>query len=180
MAKVGSRAVGRRAVLAAIGGFAAVVSRPALSAPAVRSLSFASIHTGETLATDYWVSGDYVPDAMEEVNWLLRDHRNDQVSQIDPALLDFLHAVRAQLDSDAAFQVISGYRSPATNEMLARRSNGVAKKSFHLKGMAIDVNLPGRDLDRLRQAAIDLQRGGVGYYPRPDFVHIDVGRPRQW
>jgi len=111
---------------------------------------------------------------------VLRDHRTGTQCAIDPRLLDLLHGLRNLLGTTRPFQVISGYRSPATNRVLASASSGVARDSLHTRGMAIDIRVPGIALDRLRDAAISLKGGGVGHYPRSDFVHLDVGRVRFW
>jgi uncharacterized protein YcbK (DUF882 family) len=146
----------------------------------VRSVAFDNLHTGEHLKVDYWVNGRYMPDALGAVDRVLRDFRTGEVHAIDPKLLDLLDALRFRLDTPAPFQVISGYRSPKTNTMLHEASTGVAVHSLHVEGMAIDIRVPGRPLETLRAAALDLRRGGVGYYPRSDFVHVDVGRVRFW
>jgi uncharacterized protein YcbK (DUF882 family) len=111
---------------------------------------------------------------------VLRDHRSDEVSPIDTRLLDLLHTLSDKLDTTSQFHVISGYRSPATNAKLAEKSNGVARHSLHMDGLAIDIRLPGRELADVRRAAIALRSGGVGYYPGSNFVHMDVGRVRTW
>jgi uncharacterized protein YcbK (DUF882 family) len=151
-----------------------------LAASQVRSLAFDNIHTGEKLKIDYWTNGTYVSDALGTINHLLRDYRNNQVHVIEPKLLDLLNLLHRTVGSNAAFQVISGYRSPATNAMLHAESHGVAAKSLHMQGMAIDIRLPDRALDHLHNAAQSLRLGGVGYYPASDFVHVDVGRVRYW
>jgi uncharacterized protein YcbK (DUF882 family) len=115
-----------------------------------------------------------------DINHILRDHRTGEIKPIDPDLLDLLHALRTRLGTQRPFHVISGYRSPCTNEQLRSRSRGVARKSMHLFGKAVDIRIPGHDLADLRQAALAEQAGGVGYYPRPGFVHVDVGRVRFW
>ena len=147
-----------------------------------RELSFYHTHTGKRLEVVYWRDGDYNPEALEEINHFLSDFRTGDMAEIDPALLDVIHDVRASLGSDGTYQVISAYRSPKTNEMLRGRStsSGVAKKSQHLLGKAIDVRLEGVPTAKLRDAAIKLQRGGVGYYADSDFVHMDTGRVRRW
>jgi uncharacterized protein YcbK (DUF882 family) len=145
-----------------------------------RRLSFYNLHTGEQLSRVYWAQGGYVDPVLDDINYLLRDFRTGDVKIIDPALLDLLYALRRLLDSTKSFQVISGYRSPQTNAMLRRRGKGVAKHSYHMRGMAIDVRLPGRRLADLRRAAVALKRGGVGYYPDPNFVHVDTGPVRYW
>ncbi len=145
-----------------------------------RPLSFYNTHTGESLRTDYWEHGHYVPEGLAEINHILRDHRTNEVKAIDPRLLDLLYALQLTLGSRQAFHIISGYRSPATNAYLHAHSSGVAKHSLHMDGMAADIFLPDRPLISLRQAALSLERGGVGYYPESNFVHVDVGRVRHW
>jgi uncharacterized protein YcbK (DUF882 family) len=144
-----------------------------------RTLSFYNLHTGERLTTVYWEKGEYVPSALEEVDYILRDFRQNEVKPIDPTLLDLLVALRERLQSQANYEVISGYRSPVTNAMLHSQSEGVAAHSLHMDGRAIDIRLPGRALGLVRVAALSLQRGGVGYYPGR-FVHVDTGRVRWW
>jgi uncharacterized protein YcbK (DUF882 family) len=159
------------------------VASPAIAGLArqnVRKLSFQNLHTGERLRIDYWVEGRYIPEALQTVDHLLRDFRTGDVHPIEPGLLDALSALRGMLDTESDFQVISGYRSPKTNEMLHERGGGVASTSLHMRGMAIDVRLGDRPLPRLREAALRLAAGGVGYYPKSNFVHIDVGRVRRW
>jgi uncharacterized protein YcbK (DUF882 family) len=147
---------------------------------AERSLSFFHTHTGESLEVVYWAGGRHVPEGLARIDRLLRDHRTGEVHPIDPRLLDLLYDLQTRVGSNEAFHVISGYRSRATNGMLRTRSNAVAQYSLHMDGLAIDVRLPGTDLRVLRDAAIALHRGGVGYYPESDFVHLDLGRVRQW
>lgn len=167
-----------------LGMLAAALPVPAfasqgLSAPE-RRLGFLNLHTGEKADLPYWIQGDYVPESLAEINRVLRDHRTGQVAAIDTQLLDLLHRVNAALGASRPFQVISGYRSPASNQMLAGNSSGVAKRSLHMQGKAIDIRLPGIALADLRRAGLKLQGGGVGYYPSSDFVHLDVGRVRTW
>jgi uncharacterized protein YcbK (DUF882 family) len=145
-----------------------------------RCVALDNLHTGEQLEAVYWEDGDYIPDVLDAVNHHLRDYRTGDVHPIDPGLLDLLDAVNSMTGTKARFQVISGYRSAATNAMLRERSEEVAKKSFHMSGMAIDVRLPDVDLSRLHGAVLSLGRGGVGYYPESDFVHMDVGPQRCW
>ena len=149
---------------------------------AARELSFENTHTGERLKVEYWANGQYLPDALTEVNRLLRDFRTGQVHPIAPQLLDLLVRLRARLDTTQPVSVISGFRSPVTNAMLRaeHEHSGVASKSLHMQGMAIDIRIPGRDLADLHVAALAARSGGVGYYPRSDFVHVDVGRVRSW
>ena len=145
-----------------------------------RSLAFYNLHTSERVKCTYWSNGRYDDSALEDIAFVLRDFRTNEVKSIDPGLLDLLATIRSQLSSTKEFQVISGYRSPKTNAMLSSRSKGVAKRSLHMKGEAIDVRLERVSTSTLRQAARKLQRGGVGYYPKSNFVHLDVGRPRSW
>jgi len=178
----------RRRVLRGLGGLALLAAVPGplragvLSAEGQRerTLAFDCLHTGESGRLVYWSQGRYLPEGLAAIDRLLRDHRSDDVLPIDPALLDLLHEVHRRLDSRAPFQLISGYRSPATNEMLRRQGHGVARRSQHLLGKAVDVRLADRDTDQLRRAGLALGRGGVGSYPAAGFVHFDTGRPRQW
>lgn len=145
-----------------------------------RTLYFYHTHTRKSLTVTYWSDGEYVPAALDELNEYLADFRTGDVTEFDPQLFDFIYDVRSSLGSDGVYEVISGYRSPKTNEMLRGRSSGVASKSQHLVGKAIDVRLRGTDTAKLRDAALALKRGGVGYYERSDFVHMDTGRVRRW
>ncbi len=153
----------------------------AAAAPeSTRALRFTHTHTGERLAIEYFERGQYLPDALSTVNHYLRDFRTGDVHPIDPRLLDLLFAITSATDTARPFQVISGYRSPVTNAMLRRRSEGVAANSLHMVGQAIDIRLADVPLPKLRAAALHLRRGGVGYYPSSDFVHVDTGRVRTW
>ncbi|HMK50306.1 MAG TPA: YcbK family protein [Thermodesulfovibrionales bacterium] len=147
---------------------------------AERALSFYNTHTGEKLKAVYWQQDAYVPQALVDINYILRDYRTGEVKEIDPGLLDLLCVLRENLESNDPFSIISGYRSPETNAQLCSVSKGVVSNSMHISGKAIDIRLPGCDLKTLRRAAVDLRRGGVGYYPSSDFVHVDVGRVRYW
>jgi len=154
--------------------------RSAASMTSPRTLAFRHTHTGESLSIAFAQGERYVAEALARVNWLLRDFRNGAVQPIDPQLLEQLHAVARLTGSSAPFEVISGYRSPATNEALHRKSRGVATKSLHLEGRAIDVRLPDVPLADLRDAALSLKAGGVGFYAESRFVHLDTGRVRRW
>lgn len=145
-----------------------------------RLLSFVNTHTGESFADAYWENGNYVPGAMAAINRVMRDHRSGEVHEIDPRLLDQLHTLRGAVEARSPFQIISGYRSPATNATLAAASGGVATRSLHMDGRAIDIRVGGVDLTRLRDAALAMNAGGVGYYAASDFIHIDTGRVRRW
>lgn len=152
----------------------------AAAALETRSLAFSHNHTGERLKAVYFEGGEYLPDALAEINHLLRDFRTGEVWEMDIGLLDTLADLRSLTGSTSEFQIISGYRSPQTNAMLRSASSGVAKRSLHMQGRAIDVRLSGYDTARLRRAAMSLRRGGVGYYARSDFLHVDTGRVRSW
>jgi uncharacterized protein YcbK (DUF882 family) len=151
-----------------------------LAAPDPRALRLHHLHTGERLEIDCSSGGAFRPDALAAVNYLMRDFRTGDVGLIDPALLELLHDLAGLTGSQRPFEIISGYRSPATNDALRRRSGGVASGSLHLKGQAIDIRLGDMALPRLRDAALALRRGGVGFYPGSGFVHVDTGRVRAW
>lgn len=173
----------RRAALIAGLGLASVAASPNLaqaSAAQQRSLRFHNLHTGETLDAEYWQGGAYAPDALAAINHVLRDHRTDEACAMDVRLLDLLHDLAGQIGAREPFQVISGYRSPRTNAALADASGGVARRSLHMEGKAIDIALASTSVETIRSAALQLGRGGVGYYPNPGFVHMDIGRVRQW
>ena len=170
------------AMLAAAGVAAPMTARAAVvSMPRARSLALDHTHTGERLELAYAVGDGYVPGALRTLNHFLRDHYTGEVGTIDPQLFDLLHRLNAELGAPNAFQVISGYRCPATNGMLkTTRSGGVATRSLHMDGKAIDIRLPGVPIAQLRDAALSLRAGGVGFYPREQFVHLDTGRVRSW
>jgi uncharacterized protein YcbK (DUF882 family) len=146
----------------------------------IRTISMEHEWTGERLNVPYWERGHMLIDALAEIDHFLRDSRNGKVHATDPAVLDILVAMRRHLGTEAPIHVVCGYRSPETNAMLAEQSDGVAKHSFHMEGMAIDIRIPGRDLSAMRAVALDLQAGGVGYYPRSNFLHVDSGPVRSW
>ena len=145
-----------------------------------RSLEFFNTHTGETAKAAYFKAGRYCEDVLAGFDHLLRDHRSGDTARIDRSLFDLLHEVAMLSGKDARFEVISGYRSPATNAMLNARSSGVARRSLHMEGRAIDIRLTGYRTDRLRDLALSLEAGGVGFYRKSDFVHLDTGRFRTW
>ncbi len=153
---------------------------PALAGTRSRSLAFYNLHTGEKLSTVYWEEGRYIQESLADIDRLLRDYRNGETLPIAPRLLDTLFQLRSVLDSTEPFDVISGYRSPATNARLQREGHGVAANSLHTKGMAADIRIRGRSLPALHRAALSLKAGGVGYYPASQFVHVDIGRVRTW
>ncbi|TDQ84022.1 uncharacterized protein YcbK (DUF882 family) [Dongia mobilis] len=157
-----------RAVMASAGGIN------------TRALGFFNTHTTEILKATYWRDGTYDKGAIRDINQILRDHRTGEVHPMDLPLLDLLVDLHRKLESGKPFEIISGYRSPKSNATLAAASGGVAKKSLHMQGKAIDIRLRDVKLKTLRAEAIALQRGGVGFYPKSEFVHVDTGRVRQW
>jgi uncharacterized protein YcbK (DUF882 family) len=145
-----------------------------------RAIGLYSVNTGEQLVAEYFQGGRYQSDALDAVSRLLRDHRTDETHAIDPALLDQLFLLRRALGVRQSYHVVCGYRSPETNAIRRLHREGVASHSFHLSGRAIDVFLPDCDLATVRKTALDLYAGGVGYYPRSGFVHLDTGPIRTW
>ena len=145
-----------------------------------RSLSLKNLHTGEQINQPYWMAGNYLPDSLSAINAVLRDHRSGEVYPIDPGLLDLLSALQQRVNSRHGYEVISGYRSPASNAMLQSKSNGVAKRSLHMQGKAIDIRMPGTHLAQLHRAASEMKSGGVGLYTSSNFIHVDTGRVRYW
>lgn len=175
----------RRTFLQGLAVAGAAFAAPAVMARAVqgaeRRLSLHNLHTGERLSTTYWADGGYLEDELAAINRLLRDHRSGEINPIDRKLLDRLYSLQQQLGNNATYQVISGYRSPSSNAKLQKVSNGgVAKRSLHMQGRAIDIRLPGVELKHLRQVALNQKAGGVGYYERSNFIHLDTGRTRFW
>jgi uncharacterized protein YcbK (DUF882 family) len=145
-----------------------------------RSLSLFNPHTKESFEGIYYSKGEYVSNALKSVNHIMRDVRTNDVKTIDKNLLDLISAISIKLKPKEPFHVISGYRSPKTNNLMRKHGKGAAKNSFHVKGQAADIRLPGCRTSVLRRAAYELKSGGVGYYPKSRFVHIDVGPVRFW
>ena len=175
----------RRSFLKGSVALASALSLPALAktaqaAPGERTLRLYNTHTGETVRSVFWAEGQFIPDALQDINKVLRDHRNNKIAPIDPQLLVLLNEVSAKFGDNQLVHVISGYRSPESNAKLRANSSGVAKHSMHMDGKAIDIRLPGKDLAQLRKAAMSMRVGGVGYYPDSQFVHMDTGRVRYW
>ena len=173
----------RRGFLGAAAAAAAglLLPRATLAQPiAPRVLRFDHLHTGEKLAIEYWKGGTYEPRSLDAINHLMRDFRTGDVHPIDPPLLDLLHDLAEATGTRNPYEIISAYRSPATNAALHQHSDGVASKSLHLRGKAIDIRLGDVPLKDLRRAALGTRRGGVGYYPESNFVHLDTGRVRTW
>ncbi len=180
-----ARCASRRSVLKlGLGAAFIIAAQPSWArapVPAEKRLCFDNLHTGERCTITFWAKGEYLWEGLREINHVLRDFRTGEVYPIDIKLLELLHALDGKLGGRSRFGVISGYRSPKTNAMLAAADGvGVAKNSLHMSGRAIDIRVQGLALPYLRQAAIDLRRGGVGYYPKSDFVHVDTGAVRVW
>jgi len=162
--------------------FLLILSPLASSATALpeRTLSFYNTHTSERLTVIYKRNGKYVSQALEKINYILRDYRTGDIHPIDPKLLDYLYDLQTEVGNHGDVHIISGYRSPATNKKLRQSSKGVAKGSLHMQGKALDFRLPGTGLSKLHDAARKMKRGGVGYYRKSDFIQIDTGRVRFW
>jgi uncharacterized protein YcbK (DUF882 family) len=159
---------------------AGMPARPANAAVPERSIELYHCHTGEMLRAVYFADGRYLPEALRAATHHLRDWRDGTELPVDPPLLDLIWSLRRALETSAPIQIYSGYRSPETNAMLRRARRGVALHSLHMRAMAIDLHVEGRPLTQVRQAAMSLGRGGVGYYPRSGFVHVDTGDIRYW
>ena len=184
---VGVTPVSRRRFLGLLAWGAAAtllpgVARAALTPnPVARRLSFHNLHTDERVDACYWEGGTYVPSSLEQIDTVLRDHRTGEIRRMDPRLLDLVFALTLRLETTAPVSVISGFRSAATNELLHAADPGrVAGRSLHLIGEAVDLRFADRSLQQIRDAALSLRGGGVGYYPTSSFVHLDVGRIRRW
>jgi len=173
-----------------LGAFAAtaLVAAPTYSKAAgllkgsgdIRRLRMYSGRTGERIDMIYWIDGKYVKDAVKELNYFMRDWRTDQVKLIDTRTLDIMAASHNLLEANEPYMMLSGYRSPATNAMLRRRSRGVAKNSLHMKGEAADLRLATRSVSQVSRAALACNAGGVGRYARSNFTHMDCGAVRTW
>jgi uncharacterized protein YcbK (DUF882 family) len=173
----------RRLLMAsgALAGAAALWSFPrAAPAATPRRIALLNLHTGERLEIEYFRDGAYAPEALAAIEVLLRDFRNGERHVMDPKLMDYLVDVAEKLGAPPAYSVISGYRSPETNERLHERSSGVSQRSLHMQGRAIDVRMTGVDCADLAARAQELKRGGVGYYRASNFVHLDTGAFRTW
>jgi uncharacterized protein YcbK (DUF882 family) len=170
------RVIGAAAVAT---GLAFTRTAPAVSF-APRSVSLYNTHTGEWLRTVYWADGHYIRDAVKEINWILRDHYTNEVRPMNAGVLDVIGLLRHRLESNRPFQIVCGYRTPATNARLYEHRAGVASNSYHIHGMAVDLRAEGRDVDQVYNAALSVRGGGVGYYPESNFVHVDCGPIRTW
>ena len=187
MSNSSSSVITRRGLL---GVFAAtaVVAAPTYSnafgllkgAGDIRRIRMYSGRTGESIDTIYWVEGEYIPEVLKEINHFMRDWRSDDVVKMDPRNFDIIAAAHRLLDVNEPYMLLSGYRSPATNAMLRSHSRGVAKNSLHMKGQAADLRLKSRTVNQMAKAAEACSAGGVGHYPRSNFVHMDCGPIRTW
>jgi uncharacterized protein YcbK (DUF882 family) len=171
--------IGVQATVAALLPGSALASMGRLLLPE-RSLSFYNIHTDESLDVCYYTRGQYHPRALKKIDFILRDHRADKIKPINLRLIDLLHSISTTMHHQVQFHIISGYRTPETNAMLRTKSNGIASSSLHMKGQAVDIRTPDCTTKRLRDICQKLRSGGVGYYPKSDFVHVDVGAVRCW
>lgn len=181
--RLGVPSVSRRDVLGLLAGSALLLSPFAslrANTAATRSVSFVHTHTGEKLSVDYWCDGQFQSQCLTPLNHFLRDFRTGEVAHMDAGLLDILYELQVLADRDATYEIISAYRSPQTNAKLSAKSSGVAKKSLHMEGKAVDVRLTGFSTKQLQQLALANQHGGVGFYAKSNFVHLDTGRVRSW
>lgn len=173
----------RRGFLASAAAAVAGLALPrqgSAAGTAPRLLRFDHLHTGEKLEIEYFRGGAYEPESLGVINHLMRDFRTGDVHEIDPGLLDLLYKLSRETETRRPFEIISAYRSPATNAALRSHGSGVASRSLHLKGQAIDIRLADVALPHLRRAALTARQGGVGYYPDSNFIHVDTGRVRVW
>lgn len=183
-----TRNLSRRGLLGAFAGITAISAAPVYSrtfgyvkgAGNIRRLSVRSGRTGETVDSIYWIDGQYIRPALEEINYFMRDWRQDAVAKIDRRTIDVMAAAHARLDTSEPWTLLSGYRTAATNNMLRRKGRGVAKKSYHLKAQAADLRLKSRSVGTIARAAMASRTGGVGSYYRSSFVHVDSGPIRTW
>jgi len=187
--KTSESVITRRGLLCGLTALAGTaVAGPAFaSAPALlkgagnfRSVKLVNNRTGDWINTVYWVEGQYIPEVMDDINYLMRDWRAEKVKKIDPRTIDILSATHRLLDCREPFEVISGYRTKQTNAMLRKRSRGVASNSYHIKAMAVDISMKSRSVRQISRAGLSLGAGGVGKYSRSDFVHLDSGPVRTW
>ncbi|MHA3915343.1 YcbK family protein [Halovulum sp. GXIMD14793] len=178
----------RRAFLGGVFASVAVTAAPYYANAAgflrgggdIRRVNLRSARTSEAVDTIYWVEGKYIKEALAEINWFMRDWRQNEVIRYDARNIDIMAATLRLMDTDEAYNVVSGYRSPATNRMISRTNRGVAQNSYHMKGMAADLKLKSRSIHTMAKAALACNAGGVGKYGRSNFVHMDCGPVRTW
>lgn len=179
----GPRQLNRRKALALCATISALAVIPGLARAGRtdrRGLTLHNLHTGEKLSTVYWADGAYLPDSLSDIATICRDFRTGEDHPIDRRLLDVAFSLQQMLGTSKPVELISGYRSPKTNAGLASQSSGVARRSLHMQGKALDVRMPGFSCSQVSKAAIALKSGGVGLYSSSNFVHIDTGRVRRW
>lgn len=145
-----------------------------------RTLAMHNVHTGEQENITFWSDGSYLKGGLDQVNWLLRDFRTGDIKAIDPRLLNILYLLTRKIESNKPVSILSGFRSKKTNEMLRKTTEGVARRSFHMAGRAVDIRLPNISSVNVQKAALRIGGGGVGYYPSSNFVHLDTGPVRTW
>lgn len=174
------RQTGALALLGATGIGSALAAAAGADEADPKRLRLVNVHTQEKISVEYWKNGEYQQESLNKINMLMRDFRANEVMYMDTNVIDYLYEVYRVTGSSEHIQILSGYRSPKTNEMLRKRSNGVAKNSLHIVGKAIDFRVPGQSTRGLQRKALAMSRGGIGYYKRSDFVHIDSGPFRHW
>ncbi|MEM8740905.1 MAG: DUF882 domain-containing protein [Pseudomonadota bacterium] len=183
-----SAGISRRGLLGLAGAFVALGAAPVLAnAPGllrgagdIRRIAMTNPRTAEQLDTIYWLDGEYIPEALTEISFFMRDWRQNELIEFDPRAVDIMAAARNLMETTEPYTVISGYRSRQTNNMLRRRKRGVASNSYHTKGMAADLKLRSRSVRQMFAAAEACHAGGVGKYTRAKFVHMDCGPVRTW
>ncbi|PCH95766.1 MAG: Tat pathway signal protein [Rhodobacteraceae bacterium] len=188
MTNIQKTAISRRTLLGAFAAVPVLAAAPVYAktpgylrgAGKIRRVTLRSGRTGESVDTIYWVEGQYIRPALEEINYFMRDWREDSVKTIDRRQIDIIAAAHNLLNTSEPFQMLSGYRSPRTNAMLRSKSRGVAKSSYHIKGMATDLRLSSRSVSQMARAAVACHGGGVGRYSGSNFVHMDCGPIRTW
>lgn len=178
----------RRTILKAGALLTACVSMPGLAHASTsasfrtnaRALSLINPHTGDKLKTVYWEKGSYSNESLKDISYIMRDMHTGEMSPIDPRLIDILYSLRAKLETSKPFEIVCGYRTPRSNAFIYKHEKGVGKNSYHMYGRAVDIRLADRSASQIQHAAWSLQKGGVGYYPKAGFVHIDTGGIRRW
>ena len=179
-ADMGRRRFLKIGAIAAVAGLLPFPVAQAHCFSSTRSLSLYSPNTRDSFKGVYYADGKYLKDALDEITHVMRDHRTGEMHWIDPDLLDVLFAISQKARNKSPLNIISGYRCPATNAWLRKRSKNVARKSLHLRGQAADIRVPGVRTSALKKVAVSIKGGGVGYYPRSRFVHVDTGPIRYW
>ena len=187
MKKTDSTVMTRRALLGAFAATAVSAAPVYAKVPGflrgagdIRRLKMYSSRTGESIDTIYWIDGEYIQEALQEINYFMRDWRENKTIDMDPRNIDIVAAAHNLLETDEPYLLLSGYRTARTNAMLRRRSRRVARKSYHIRGQAADLRLKSRTVSQMARAALSTRAGGVGKYYRSNFVHMDSGPVRTW